>query len=179
MKALHFRNLKLPQVSLVSSETRQCSFWNSGPAVISPWAALGLQASSGGGGGRRGALEGPPLSRLGGAQGSGLTGLSLCILFVWLRQVLAVAHRVFRLHCSMWELVPWPGVSPGRLHCKRQPPANRGVPSRFIVILGGLGPGGRTGNKGKVRSRRAGLFSLSTSELKGRAVLRWGLSLAE
>ena len=25
---------------------------------------------------------------------------------------LAAAHRVFGLHCSLWDLVPWPGIEP-------------------------------------------------------------------
>ena len=33
--------------------------------------------------------------------------------FFWLHQVLVVAHRVFDLHCLMWDLVPWPGIKPG------------------------------------------------------------------
>ena len=43
---------------------------------------------------------------------------SFCILFVcfkylfiWLYQVLVVAHGIFS--CSMWDLVPWPGIEPG------------------------------------------------------------------
>ena len=27
-------------------------------------------------------------------------------LLIWLHQVLAVAHRIFHLHCSVWDLVP-------------------------------------------------------------------------
>lgn len=178
MKALRFRNLKLPQVSLVSSETRQCSFWNSGPAVISPWAALGLQASSGVGGGRGGALEGPPSPGWGTPKGSRLT---VCLFtFVCLAPP-GPSGGTRGLQASVQHVgagSPTRGQPrPPALRAQCQPPAHRQVPSRFIVFLGGLGPGGRTGNKGKVRSRRAGLFSLSTSELKGRAV-RWGLSLA-
>ena len=42
--------------------------------------------------------------------------------FIWLCQVLVVALRVFNLHCnshnhffscSMWDLVPSPGIEPG------------------------------------------------------------------
>ena len=32
-------------------------------------------------------------------------------LFIWLCQVLLVAHRLFC--CSQWDLVPWPGIKPG------------------------------------------------------------------
>ena len=39
-------------------------------------------------------------------------------LFIWLCQVLVVAHRIFScviwtLSCVMWNLVPWPGTEPG------------------------------------------------------------------
>ena len=33
-------------------------------------------------------------------------------LFIWLHWVLVVC-RVFDLHCSMWDLVPWSGMEPG------------------------------------------------------------------
>ena len=32
------------------------------------------------------------------------------VLLIWLPQVLAVASRLFS--CSMWDLVPWPGIQP-------------------------------------------------------------------
>ena len=35
-------------------------------------------------------------------------------LFIWLLWVMA--HRIFNLHCGMWDLVPWPGIKPGPLH---------------------------------------------------------------
>ena len=34
-------------------------------------------------------------------------------LFIWLSQVLVTACEVFHLHCSLWDLVPWPGIEPG------------------------------------------------------------------
>ena len=48
-------------------------------------------------------------------------------VFIWLHQVLVAACRIFNLHCSvqdlrcsLWDLVPWPGITPG-------PPANLGA----------------------------------------------------
>ena len=40
------------------------------------------------------------------------------LIFIWLHQVLAVAHRslicgIRTGSCSVWDLVPWPGVEPG------------------------------------------------------------------
>ena len=32
-------------------------------------------------------------------------------LLLWVCQVLVVVHGTFS--CSMWDLVPWPGVEPG------------------------------------------------------------------
>ena len=45
------------------------------------------------------------------------------ILFIWPCQILVVACGIFRcgmptLNCSMWGLVPWPGMEPGPLHWK-------------------------------------------------------------
>ena len=46
-------------------------------------------------------------------------------LFIWLCQVLIAAHGIFdlcckvwSLNCSMWDLIPWPGMEPGPLHCQ-------------------------------------------------------------
>ena len=36
------------------------------------------------------------------------------VLLIWLPQVLAVACKLFG--CSMWDLVPWPGIEPRPLH---------------------------------------------------------------
>ena len=36
----------------------------------------------------------------------------LKFLFIWLHRVLIVTHGIFGLHCSMWDLVPWPGMEP-------------------------------------------------------------------
>ena len=38
-------------------------------------------------------------------------------LFIWLQQVLVAAHGIFScgvwtLSCSLWDLVPWPGIKP-------------------------------------------------------------------
>ena len=34
-------------------------------------------------------------------------------IFIYLSElVFVVAHRIFRLHHSMWDLVPWPGIEP-------------------------------------------------------------------
>ena len=42
------------------------------------------------------------------------------ILFIWLIQILVVAHKITDLHggmwtlsCGMWDLVPWPRIEPG------------------------------------------------------------------
>ena len=34
-------------------------------------------------------------------------------LFTWLCWALVVAHRIFYLHCSMWDLAPYQGTKPG------------------------------------------------------------------
>ena len=34
-------------------------------------------------------------------------------LFVWLYHILVVTCRIFNLHCSMCDLVPWAGIEPG------------------------------------------------------------------
>lgn len=179
MKALRFRNLKLPQLSLVSGNKAVASFWNSGPAGISPWAALGLQASSGGEGGRgrrrwRGLAPSP---RPGGpAKGSRFMGLSFYIVFVWLCQILVLAHRssVFTAACGSWF------PNPGPLHCEHRVPAT-GPPADPQLVycdLRRLGPGGRTGDKGKVRSREQGFSASAPASSRAGAILRWGLSLA-
>ena len=31
-------------------------------------------------------------------------------LYIWLHQASFVAHRIFS--CSMWDLIPWPGIEP-------------------------------------------------------------------
>ena len=32
--------------------------------------------------------------------------------FIWLQWVSVAARRIFDLHCSVWDLVPWPGIEP-------------------------------------------------------------------
>ena len=47
--------------------------------------------------------------------GVGFTKLTFkkCIyLFIWLGYFLVVAWRIFALHCSIWDLVFWPGIEP-------------------------------------------------------------------
>ena len=39
-------------------------------------------------------------------------------LFFGLSWVLLVAFRIFDLSCDMWDLVPWPGMEHGPLHCE-------------------------------------------------------------
>ena len=39
--------------------------------------------------------------------------LSFFYLFDYTQLVLVAAHGIFHLHCSVWGLVPWPGIEPG------------------------------------------------------------------
>ena len=58
-------------------------------------------------------------------------------LLIWLLQVLAVAHGVFRF--SMWDLVPWPGHKPWPPHWERGVLAS-GLPGKSFSYLSYLWP---------------------------------------
>lgn len=130
--------------------------------VGSPWSAGFLRWW-----GRKGRGAGgswPPPQAGGTCKGSRFMGLSFYIVCVWLCQILVSAHRVFSFHCSMWELVPQPRAP--ALWAQSQPLDHPGIPSQFIVILGGFGPGGRTGDKGKVRSGEQGFSASALASLR-------------
>lgn len=160
MKALHFRNLKLPQVSLVSSETRQWPHFGIpdqlGSARGQPLVCRLPQVVREEGAGRWRELA--PSPGWGDPQGEQVYG------FVFLHCVcLALPDPSVGtqgLQSSLQHVGAGSPTQAPALWAQSQPLDHPGIPSRFIVILGGLGPGGRTGDKGKVRSREQG-FSAS------------------
>ena len=52
-------------------------------------------------------------------------------LFIWLCQVLVATHRIFS--CSMWDLVPWPGIEPRPLHWGHGV-LHTGLPGKFPTL---------------------------------------------
>ena len=64
-------------------------------------------------------------------------------LFIWPFWVLVVALRIFDFHCflvacvifgcSMWDLVPWPGIEPGPLALGEQSLSHQGSPMSFDI----------------------------------------------
>lgn len=99
-----------------------------------------------------------PLPGWGTCKGEQVYGFVFYIVFVWLCQILVLAHRVFSL--SLRHGAGSPTQAPCTVSTESGHRTTRGSPAGFTVILGGLGPGGRTGDKGKVRSREQG-FSAS------------------
>ena len=60
--------------------------------------------------------------------------LNIC-LFIWLCQILVVAHGIFS--CGMWDLIPWPGIEPGSHALRAQSLSHwisREVPGRECLV---------------------------------------------